>query len=52
VILNVMEAATVRGLGRNTIRKLIKNNEPAHRRIGKRILIRRVDLDGFLIPKI
>lgn len=49
-MLNVLEAATLSGLGRNTIRKLIKTGQLKHRRVGKRIVIRRDDLMRFMDP--
>lgn len=52
VILSVMEAAAVAGLGHNTIRKAIKEEKLPARKIGKRVLIRRIDLEQFLSPPI
>lgn len=53
-MLSVMEAAALSGLGRNTIYDLIKGRVAGKKlpskRIGKRWLIRRVDLDKFLTP--
>lgn len=49
-ILSVEEAAAISGLGVNTIRKLVKTGELPARRVGRRILIRRTDLDAFLTP--
>ncbi|WP_369526368.1 helix-turn-helix domain-containing protein [Bradyrhizobium japonicum] len=49
-ILNVKEAAAVARLHRNTIRKLIKSKELPVKRSGRKILIRRVDLDRYLEP--
>ncbi|MEY9184746.1 excisionase family DNA binding protein [Bradyrhizobium sp. USDA 326] len=49
-ILTVNEAAAVARLHRNTIRKLIRTKELPAKRSGRRILIRRIDLDAYLEP--
>jgi excisionase family DNA binding protein len=50
LMLSVMEAAAVSGLGRSTVYRLVVGKAIPSKRIGKRWLIRRSDLEKFLSP--
>ncbi|MEY9428177.1 excisionase family DNA binding protein [Bradyrhizobium ottawaense] len=49
-IITIAEAVAVSTLSDTTIRRAIKDKKLPVKRIGRRILIRRVDLDEFLKP--
>jgi excisionase family DNA binding protein len=49
-ILSVLEAAALLRIGETTIRDAVHNNKIPHKRFGRRILIRRVDLDKLMDP--
>lgn len=50
-VLSAIEAAAILGLGRSTIYRLLTSKELPSKRIGKRWLVRRVDLDKFVAPE-
>jgi excisionase family DNA binding protein len=50
LIITIAEAVAVSTLSDTTIRRAIKEKRLPVKRVGRRILIRRADLDQFLTP--
>lgn len=49
-VLSIYEAAGLLGVGETTIREAIRIGTLPHTRLGRRILIRRIDLDKLVEP--
>lgn len=49
IALTVEEAADFTGIGRNTLRQLIRGDMIPTLKIGRKVLIRTEDLDSFLV---
>jgi excisionase family DNA binding protein len=50
--LSINEACALSGLGESTLRLHCKKGKLRHKRVGRRIIIRRVDLERFLDPEL
>jgi len=49
-IFSLTEAAAFAGIGLTTLRRLIKQGKIKHRKVGKRVLVRRVDVIEYMDP--
>ena len=50
IVLSVLDAAGLLGVGETTIREAVRNKQIPHTRFGRRILFRRVDLEKMMEP--
>lgn len=49
-MLSVLEAAALSSLGRSTVYELVQSGRLRSKRIGKRYIIKRADLETFMEP--